>query len=164
MMEAREDSQLFLSRLFAKSYRLIKSLNAKYLNELGYHDFKVGHVMVMMNLKPSGTTAAEIAKKVRVSKQAMSKLVQELIEKGYLKSIKHPTDQRATLIQVTASGNEFLSALQKCRVQVEEEIARVIGVDKLNQLHGILGELMTFFDSDVCLDEENDALASSKLN
>ncbi|MFM7020230.1 MAG: MarR family winged helix-turn-helix transcriptional regulator [Aquirufa sp.] len=164
MMEAREDSQLFLSRLFAKSYRLIKSLNAKYLNELGYHDFKVGHVMVMMNLKPDGTTAAEIAKKVRVSKQAMSKLVQDLIEKGYLQSIKHPIDQRATLIQLTSTGADFLQALHDCRHKVEEEIAQVIGDEKLQNLHSILGELMVYFDSDVSMDQENDSLASTKLN
>jgi DNA-binding MarR family transcriptional regulator len=164
MMETREESQLFLSRLFAKSYRLIKSLNAKYLNELGYFDFKVGHVMVMMNLKPDGTTAAEIAKKVRVSKQAMSKLVQELIEKGYLQRIQHPMDQRATLIQLTSSGAEFLQALHDCRYKVEEEIAQVIGEEKLQNLHAILGELMVYFDSDVSMDQENDSLASTKLN
>ncbi|MBP6055888.1 MAG: winged helix DNA-binding protein [Cytophagaceae bacterium] len=164
MFNKREDSQMFLSRLVGKSYRIIKSLNAKHLAELGFHDFKVGHVMVMMNLKEEGTTAAEIAKKVRVSKQAMSKLVLELIEKGFLKSFKHPTDQRAALIQLTAEGSHFLAALHECRVRVDEEIAQVIGVDKLAQLHTILGDLMSHFETDMLMDLENDALASAKLN
>lgn len=164
MNEAREDSQIFLSRLFAKSYRIIKALNARYLEELGYNDFKVGHIMVMMNLKEEGTTAAEIAKKVRVSKQAMSKLVQELIEKGFVQSIKHPTDQRASLIQNTSQGAAFISALHVCRTKVDQEISTIIGDEKLSQLHAILGDLMHYFESDSLLDSENDSLATSKLN
>jgi DNA-binding MarR family transcriptional regulator len=111
MNEHREESELFLSRLFAKSYRVIKSLNSLYLAEMGYHDFKIGHIMVMMNLKEEGITAAEISKKVHVSKQAISKLVHELAEKGFLMNLKHPEDLRATLIQTTVAGEQFLAAL-----------------------------------------------------
>ncbi len=164
MLETREDSQMFLSRLLGKSYRIIKSLNANCLAELGYYDFKVGHIMVMLNLKEEGTTAAEITKKVRVSKQAMSKLVLELIEKGFLKTLKHPTDQRATLIHVTPQGADFLAALHVCRVRVEKEIAKVIGEAKLIQLHDILGELMAYYEADCMMDLENDAMATAKLN
>jgi DNA-binding MarR family transcriptional regulator len=163
MFDKREDSHMFLSRLVGKSYRIIKSLNAKYLAELGFHDFKVGHVMVMMNLKDEGTTAAEIAKKVRVSKQAMSKLVLELSDKGFLKTLKHPTDQRASLIHLTDQGAEFLAALHVCRERVEQEIAKVIGEDKLAQLHNVLGDLMAYYESDSLLDLENDSLATAKL-
>jgi DNA-binding MarR family transcriptional regulator len=163
MFDKREDSQMFLSRLVGKSYRIIKSLNAKHLAELGFHDFKVGHVMVMMNLKEEGTTAAEIAKKVRVSKQAMSKLVLELSDKGFLNTLKHPMDQRASLIHLTAQGAEFLAALHICRERVEQEIAKVIGEDKLAQLHNVLGDLMAYYESDSLMDLENDSLATAKL-
>ena len=94
----------------------------------------------------------------------MSKLIQELIEKGYLNSIKHPTDQRATLIYVTPKGESFLTALQVCRLKVEQEIAQIIGDEKLSQLHDILGKLMDYFESEPLMDVENDAWASSKLN
>ena len=79
MLETQKDTHLFLSRQFGRSYRVIKSLNGRYLAELGYDDFKIGHCMAMLNLEDEGITAVEIAKKVNVSKQAMSKLIQELI-------------------------------------------------------------------------------------
>jgi DNA-binding MarR family transcriptional regulator len=120
--------------------------------------------MVMMNLKEDGTTAAEIAKKVRVTKQAMSKLVQELIEKGFLQSIKHPTDQRASLILKTSQGSAFIEALHVCRTKVDQEISKVIGEEKLSHLHAILGDLMQYYESDSLLDSENDSFATSKLN
>jgi DNA-binding MarR family transcriptional regulator len=163
MKENREESEMFLTRLFAKSYRVIKSLNAHYLAELGYQDFKVGHVMVMMNLKEEGITAAEIAKKVHVSKQAISKLVHELAEKGFLMNLKHPDDLRATLIQTTVSGEQFLAALNECRIKVDKELSQVIGTDNLDQIRSAMEKMLLHYESNPYLDAESESFANSKL-
>jgi hypothetical protein len=65
---------------------------------------------------------------------------------------------------LTSTGADFLKALHDCRHKVEDEIAHVIGEEKLQNLHSILGDLMVYFDSDVSMDQENDSLASTKLN
>lgn len=163
MKENREESEMFLTRLFAKSYRVIKSLNAHYLAEMGYQDFKVGHVMVMMNLKEEGITAAEIAKKVHVSKQAISKLVHELAEKGFLMNLKHPEDLRATLIHTTVAGEQFLSALHACRLKVDQELSQVIGTDKLDQIRTAIESMLLHYESKAYLDSESESFANSKL-
>ncbi|UAJ13026.1 MarR family winged helix-turn-helix transcriptional regulator [Aquirufa lenticrescens] len=163
MNKHREESELFLTRLFAKSYRVIKSLNAHYLAEMGYQDFKVGHVMVMMNLKEEGITAAEISKKVHVSKQAISKLVHELAEKGFLMNLKHPEDLRATLIQTTVSGEQFLAALNECRIKVDKELSQVIGTDKLDQIRSAMESMLLHYESNAYLDSESESFANSKL-
>jgi DNA-binding MarR family transcriptional regulator len=138
-------------------------LNAHYLAELGYQDFKVGHVMVMMNLKEEGITAAEIAKKVHVSKQAISKLVHELAEKGFLMNLKHPDDLRATLIQTTVSGEQFLAALNECRIKVDKELSQVIGTDNLDQIRSAMEKMLLHYESNPYLDAESESFANSKL-
>lgn len=163
MKKVREESQLFISRLFAKSYRVIKSLNSHYLAELGYQDFKVGHVMVMMNLKKGGITAAEIAKKVHVSKQAISKLVHELAERGFLLNEKHPEDLRATLIHTTPSGEGFLDALHTCRVKVDQELSQVIGTEKLEQIRSVMEELVMHYETNSLEDSGSESFANSTL-
>ncbi len=163
MNEHREESELFLSRLFAKSYRVIKSLNSLYLAEMGYHDFKIGHIMVMMNLKEEGITAAEISKKVYVSKQAISKLVHELAEKGFLMNLKHPEDLRATLIQTTVAGEQFLAALNDCRMKVDKELSQVIGTDKLDQIRSGMESMLLHYEAKAYLDSESESFANSKL-
>lgn len=163
MNDVREESQLFLTRLFAKSYRVIKSLNSHYLSELGYQDFKVGHVMVMLNLKEEGITAAEIAKTVHVSKQAISKLVHELAEKGFLLNLKHPEDLRATLISTTLEGEKFLAALHLCREKVDKELSLVIGPDNLDQIRSAMETLLSHYESNSYLDSESESFANSKL-
>jgi DNA-binding MarR family transcriptional regulator len=163
MNESREESQLFISRLFAKSYRVIKSLNSHYLAELGYQDFKVGHVMVMMNLKEEGITAADIAKKVHVSKQAISKLVHELAEMGFLLNLKHPDDLRATLIHTTQEGELFLEALNTCRIKVDQELSQIIGFEKLEQIRSVMEELLFYYESNSYVDSGSESFANSKL-
>ncbi|MEY4610239.1 MAG: hypothetical protein RL246_558 [Bacteroidota bacterium] len=163
MLETSMDSHLFLSRQFGRSYRVIKSLNARYLAELGYNDFKIGHCMVMLNLESQGITAAEIAKKVKVSKQAMSKLIQELIEKGFVLTVKHPQDHRATLIRSTEEGLKFLEALMICRIKVETEMSQVIGDEKLSQLHLILREILEHYEHVAGMDLQNESIAQTKL-
>lgn len=159
----REESELFLSRLFAKSYRVIKALNSHYLAEMGYHDFKIGHIMVMMNLREEGITAAEISKKVHVSKQAISKLVHELAEKGFLMNLKHPEDLRATLIQTTLAGEQFLAALNDCRLKVDQELSQVIGTEKLDQIRSAMESMLLHYESKAYLDSESESFANSKL-
>jgi DNA-binding MarR family transcriptional regulator len=163
MNDVREESQLFLTRLFAKSYRVIKSLNSHYLAELGYQDFKVGHVMVMLNLKEEGITAAEIAKTVHVSKQAISKLVHELAEKGFLLNLKHPEDLRATLISTTLEGEKFLTALHLCREKVDQELSLVIGPDNLDQIRSAMEKMLLHYESNSYLESESESFANSKL-
>lgn len=163
MLDPREESELFLTRLFAKSYRVIKSLNAHYLADMGYHDFKVGHVMVMMNLKEDGITAAEIAKKVHVSKQAISKLVHELAEKGFLLNLKHPEDLRATLINTTQEGEKFLQALHACRKKVDKELSQIIGTNNLDQIRSAMEKMLLHYESNPYLDAESESFANSKL-
>ena len=163
MMESHLDPHLFLSRQFGRSYRVIKALNARYLAELGYNDFKIGHCMVMLNLESEGITAAELAKKVNVSKQAMSKLVQELIEKGFVISVKHPQDHRATLIRATEEGLRFFEALMICRKKVELEMSQVIGEEKLSQLHLILREILDHYELVGGMDLQNESIAQTTL-
>jgi len=163
MLETQKDTHLFLSRQFGRSYRVIKSLNARYLAELGYNDFKIGHCMAMLNLEEVGITAAEIAKKVNVSKQAMSKLIQELIEKGFVQAVKHPQDHRATLIHSTESGKKFLAALLIVRKKVENEISQVIGEEKLSQLYLILREILDHYEQVPGLELHNESIANTTL-
>ena len=125
-----------------KSYRVIKSMNASYLSALGYHDFKIGHIMVMMNLTDAGITTVELAKKANISKQAMSKLVLELHEKKFLRTETHPMDKRASLVKASDSGLIFLNDLQACRQHVEAEIGQIIGTEKVAELQAILFTLV----------------------
>jgi DNA-binding MarR family transcriptional regulator len=154
------EDQIFLSRLFVKSYRIIKAMNSSYLANLGYHNFKIGHIMVLMNLDPEGSKTVALAKKAKVSKQAMSKLIKELTAEGYLIAREHPHDHRASLLFSTEKGKLFIAALKESRETVDANFSEIIGQDRLGLLKEILTEIVDQYDGQLPL---NDSIISSKL-
>jgi DNA-binding MarR family transcriptional regulator len=156
-------THLFLSRLLVRSYRIVKTMNASYLDSLGYEHVKIGHIMLMMNLSADGSTSMELAKRVQISKQAMSKLVNELAQKEFLEVIKHPEDHRATIVRSTSKGNKFKKDLNFCRKHVEAEFAEVIGQEKLENLKEILYLTVSHFENQPIMDFMNESIAKTKI-
>ena len=156
-------THLFLSRLFVRSYRIVKTMNASILESFGYHQVKIGHIMLMMNLSEDGSTSMELARRVQISKQAMSKLVNELAEQGFLEVLKHPEDHRATIVKSTLKGNKFLLDLDICRRHVEAEFAQVIGPEKLENLKDILYIMVSHFENQPIMDLMNESIAKTKI-
>lgn len=68
------------------------------LNFHGYDYFKMGYMPFIMNISVNGSTNNDVAKKAKVTKQAMSKVVKELLEHELIKIEKHETDARVSLI------------------------------------------------------------------
>ncbi|WP_459470551.1 MarR family winged helix-turn-helix transcriptional regulator [Aquirufa beregesia] len=154
---------MFLSRLLVKSYRIVQSMNGSYLRSLGYENFKIGHIIVLMNLTEQGVTTTDLAKKAKVSKQAMSKLVNELIQKGYLISKSHPQDLRSSLLFCTEKGNQFLEDLMKSRAHLEQKFAEIVGQERLAELNQLLIEIVSHYDDLAIVDTINDNIAGTKI-
>ncbi|CAM3689249.1 MarR family winged helix-turn-helix transcriptional regulator [Aquirufa aurantiipilula] len=156
-------NHMFLSRLLVKSYRIVQSMNGTFLRSLGYANFKIGHIIVLMNLAEQGVTTTDLAKKAKVSKQAMSKLVNELIQEGYLISHNHPQDLRSSLLFCTEKGNQFLEDLMKSRAHIEQKFAEIIGQERLLELNQLLSEIVSHYDDLESVDSINDKIAGTKI-
>lgn len=155
-------SKKILTRLLVRSYRFIKHMNSEYLRERGYDQIKIGHVMVMMNLNESEpATVSDLVKKLEMSKQAVSVLVKELIDKNFIISTKHPNDSRAFLISKTTEGENFLSVLEESRQKLNFEVSEILGKDKFEDLLLILTELVNHFENKV--GKLNDKIGNTKL-
>ena len=85
------------------------------------------HFVVIPYVDDNGIRAVEIARQAGISKQAVSKLVDELVEKGYLELKPDPTDGRALLVYMSDKGSDFLKLAIKYTEQVEKEWAKQVG-------------------------------------
>lgn len=103
------------------------------LNYHGYDYFKMGYMPFIMNISENGSTNNEVAIKAKVTKQAMSKVVKELIEHGLIKIEKHETDARASLIFLTENGKNLIRDTKKCVNSLGDEYAELVG-DKNYQI------------------------------
>jgi DNA-binding MarR family transcriptional regulator len=158
-----ENINFILARLVVKTYRIIQTLNGGFLRENGYDNFKIGHIGVMMHVKENGITAAELSKIIGISKQAMSELVKELIQKGFLVLEPNPNDHRSSLLHKTLEGLAFLNVLMLCRQHIDDEFAHILTAEKLTVLKSLLFEVVEHYESNSSNLMLSDSFAKTKL-
>ena len=118
---------LHLGRMLLKLERQFTRQVLHKLAENGIDDITLRHFVVIPYIDDKGIRAVEIARQVGISKQAVSKLVDELVQKGYLELKADPTDGRAFLVLMSNKGNEFLKLAIQYTQQVEKQWSNQVG-------------------------------------
>jgi DNA-binding MarR family transcriptional regulator len=96
------------------------------LSREGYPDMKVGYMAFLMNIGSGGITNNELAKKIRVTKQAMSKTSKELQRLNLIELTPNPNDARSSLITLTTHGLKMvIHARLKVNKLSEQYIAAI---------------------------------------
>ncbi|PSL47255.1 MarR family transcriptional regulator [Chitinophaga niastensis] len=111
------------------------------IQERGYQHFKLGDMVLLVNIDAQGTINNELAKKARISKQAMSKVVKNLEAEGYIGTRKHDTDNRASIIFLTEKGKELMINASASVDELQEFYTEIIGEEDVKQLKRILHKL-----------------------
>ncbi|NLR82713.1 MarR family winged helix-turn-helix transcriptional regulator [Chitinophaga eiseniae] len=111
------------------------------IQERGYKNFKLGDMVLLVHIDPHGTINNDLARKARISKQAMSKVVKNLEAENYISSRKHDTDNRASLIFLTEKGKEFMINVYEAVYEIQAGYEAIIGADALSDLKTILKKL-----------------------
>jgi len=128
-----------LARLFAIAYRsLIDGLHER-LREQGWDDVRPAYGFVLLAAR-DGTTATELAGLMGVTKQAASKVVDAMLEAGYVRRAVEGDDgdARRRPIELSARGGELLATVESIYADLEDRWADVIGRDHLERLRADL--------------------------
>jgi DNA-binding MarR family transcriptional regulator len=121
----------------------------RYLNEWsqtkwkadGWDGIRPEHLRLISIISNEQVNINELSKRARVSKQAMSKMVNDLISKGFIAFETDPNDSRSKIISITKEGVGFMEYFAGCGKIAEQKIEALIGTKKTQQLIEILGEL-----------------------
>jgi DNA-binding MarR family transcriptional regulator len=136
----RPESLTRLINLFKKDIDL--RITQK-LQERGYKSFKLGDMVLLVNIDPHGTINNDLARKARISKQAMSKVVKNLEAENYIGTRKHESDNRASIIFLTEKGKEFMINVYEAVDEIHAHFSGIIGEEVFLQLKEILKKLTT---------------------
>lgn len=146
LLDTYQQKQKSWGKLLSILKRQFEAWATTELEGHGYADFKMGYMPLLMNIHPEGITNNELAKKAKVTKQAMSKVVKELVEAGYIVTETHGRDKRSSIISLTVKGKKLvLSARQKV-FELEAEYETVIGKKKFAELKEMLTRIMDYHD------------------
>jgi DNA-binding MarR family transcriptional regulator len=141
-------SQQYKERSWVKLISVIKrqldSWASAEVARQGYDDFKLGHMPLLMNISPEGITNTELAKKARVTKQAMSKVVNELVDLEYIETIDHDTDKRSSVIRLTKKGKLLVVTARNCMLTLEAEYEQQFGKQEFEKTKDMLLKVMQY--------------------
>lgn len=88
----------------------------------GFDDHRVVHHNVMAHVTFEGIRLTELAEKAGITKQAMSELVIDLEQLGYLMRTADPHDRRAKLISFTAKGHAAVREAMRAFAEMESTL------------------------------------------
>ncbi len=83
--------------------------------------------MVMIYLGEGVRRPAALARKLRVTRQAMHKTIADLEAKGYVQLVPDPDDRRAKIVRLSRTGLERHSKAQACLTGLEKELDTRLG-------------------------------------
>jgi len=136
-LEARKRESV--AQLLFKCARLVNERAISKVNELPQAiPLRTSHTNLFPHLDFEGVRITELARRLDISKQAVSQTIAELELMDVVETIPDPSDGRARLARFTDKGK--LSILQGLGVLrgIEAEIERSIGKAKFEALHQAL--------------------------
>ncbi len=123
------------------SHRFINEWAQKKWKDDGWDGIRPDHMRVLSIISMEPMNVNELSRRARVSKQAMSKMVNDLINKDFIAFETDPKDSRSKIISITPTAVDFLEYLSGCSKVVEEKFKTIIGAKKTEQLITLLSEL-----------------------
>ncbi len=111
------------------------------LQTQGFADFDAAYLTVFQYPGPQGQRPAELAGRLRISKQALNHLLGQLERRGYLTREADPTDGRSKRIRLTARGTNAGLVIREAVTEMEDAWAQQLGPERFTQLRTLLQEL-----------------------
>jgi DNA-binding MarR family transcriptional regulator len=133
-------------KLISVSRKQFEEWTINRLCQHGYDNFKIAYIPVLMNVPQDGINNNELAKKARVTKQAMSKVVKELLDMGYIKSKADMDDKRNSIFSLTDKGKKMVIECRLAMKDLMDEYRSVFGKKEFDHVMTILQQIIDYND------------------
>jgi DNA-binding MarR family transcriptional regulator len=124
-------------RLLLGFRTLIDDLHAE-LGRQGHPEMRPMHGFVFQAIGPLGVTAAELGRRLGVSKQAAGKTVDSLEQLGYVRREADSQDQRQKIVVLTSRGFDALARSARIFEDLRAGWAHLLGAERLRALEADL--------------------------
>ena len=113
------------------------ALNDEVVRRLAAADFadaRVSHGYLIQHVVEGPRAVGEIAERMEITQQAVSKTARELVELGYLERTADPADARVRLLGLAPRGRDLVERTRRIRADVEAELKAALGAGPATQL------------------------------
>lgn len=107
----------------------------------GYSEINPGHHLVLRNLGENGARPSELAAEAGVTRQAITKVIDDLQRRGVVRRDPDPHDGRGVIVRYTQRGLEGLAVARARMEAIEADCASQIGAENWAQVRTALETL-----------------------
>lgn len=128
-----------VAQLLFKCARLLNERAIARVNQRGSTSpLRPAHTSLFPHIDFDGVRITELARRLDISKQAVSQSVAELEELGVVELLSDPADARAKLVRFTSKGAEGIAQGLRVLGELERELETQIGKRRMRALHQAL--------------------------
>jgi DNA-binding MarR family transcriptional regulator len=111
------------------------------LAEFGFGEIQPGHHTVLRHLGEDGARPSELAAKAGVTRQAVTKTLDDLERLGLVERAPDPADGRGVVVRYTPRGLAALEVARTRMNQLERRFASQVGAHRWRTVRGVLEAL-----------------------
>lgn len=100
------------------------------LETAGFGDARVSYGFVVQGLLAGDTTVTELAQRLGISVQAVSKTVQEMEQHGYVEGDTDPSDRRSRRLRLSARAVRSVAKSRQARFHVQQDVLEALGAGR----------------------------------
>jgi DNA-binding MarR family transcriptional regulator len=112
--------------LLNAAHRRTTALMQRSLARSGFADLPVTGFRIAVLLGRGPARIGELASSLEVSKQATSRVVELLVQRGYCDRVADPDDRRSGLIVLTRRGRRAVTALRAAVEEIDRRLATLV--------------------------------------
>jgi DNA-binding MarR family transcriptional regulator len=109
--------------------------------EQGFHEIQPGHNSVLRHLGEDGARPSELAAKAGITRQAVTKTLDDLERAGLAERKPDPADGRGVIVRYTPRGLAALKVARHRMNQLERRYAAQVGADRWRTVRDVLEAL-----------------------
>lgn len=146
LAELERQKRASAGQLLLRAARLLNERAISRIQAEGAAGVRLSHTALLPHIDFEGTRVVDLAARVGVTKQAVSKMVDELEALGLLERAPDPDDRRAKRVRFTEKGlRSMLYGLEVLRA-LEEELAGELGPARMDELRETLAALVDILE------------------
>lgn len=92
-------------------------------------------------LPTEGERPAALARRARVTRQAVAPRLREMTERRWIEQLPDPTDGRAVIVRRTPLGDDVLHLLESVIADIEQDWAAQVGAERYAVFRAVLDDL-----------------------
>lgn len=142
MPTAQKPRHTNLRQRLLHASRIVNNQIVKGLHERGFKALRSTHTALLSNLPLEGASLTTVATSAGMTKQAMGRLADELIQLGFIRRRQDQTDRRSVILLFTKSGLKLMQQSFDVMNEIEMRCAKQIGKANFQSLLDALADIV----------------------